>query len=46
MGLAVLADIHAVAPAPPPDGSLEGWIWLIVALAVVVVGGVVLASRH
>jgi len=41
-----VAGIHPVAPAPPPGGSLESWIWLIVALAVIVVGGVVLASRN
>jgi hypothetical protein len=40
------ASIHPLPPAPPPDGSLEGWIWLIVALVVLVIGGVVLASRH
>jgi hypothetical protein len=42
----IVAGIHPLPPAPSPDGSLAGWIWLIVALLVVVVGGVVLASRH
>ena len=40
------AGIHPVPPAAPPDGSLEGWIWLIVALLVLFLGGLVLASRH
>jgi len=42
----LLADIHPVAPAVPPNGSLSSWIWLIVVLAILVVGGMVLASRH
>jgi hypothetical protein len=42
----VLADIHAVPPATAPDGSLGAWLWLIVALALLVAGGLVLASRR
>ena len=45
-GVRLLADIHAVPPAQPPDGSLTGWIWLIVVLAIVVGGGVLLGSRR
>jgi len=44
--VSLLADIHPVAPAVPPGGSLSSWIWLIVVVAVLVVGGLVLASRH
>jgi hypothetical protein len=40
------AEIHPLPPAALPDGSLEGWLWLIVALLVLVVGGLVLASRN
>ncbi len=40
-----LAEIHPVAPAATPDGSLVGWIWVIVVVAVVIAGGVVLTSR-
>ena len=39
-------SVHAAPPAALPDGSLTGWIWLTVVLALVVAGGVVLASRR
>ena len=44
----VLLDsiIHPVAPAPVPDGSLSGWIWLGIVLALVLAGGMVLSSRR
>ena len=40
------AEIHPVPPAVTPDGSLAGWILLAVLLALVVAGGLVLASRR
>jgi hypothetical protein len=42
----LLADFHPVAPAVPPGGSLAGWVWTIVVAAIVIVGGMVLASRR
>jgi len=39
-------DIHPVAPAVSPDGSLVGWIVLAVVLGIIVLGGIVLASRR
>jgi len=42
----VASVVHPVPPATPPGGSLSGWIWLLVLLAVVVAGGVVLTSRR
>jgi hypothetical protein len=29
-----------------PDGSVTGWIWLMVVLALIVAGGLVLTSRR
>jgi hypothetical protein len=42
----LLAHAHAAAPAAPPGDSLAGWLWLIVAVTVIVVAGAVLASRR
>jgi hypothetical protein len=42
----LLATLHPVPPAPVPDGSITGWIWLTIVLALVVAGGVVLTSRR
>lgn len=42
----LLETLHPAPPAPLPDGSLDGWIWLTVVLAVVVLGGIVLTSRR
>ena len=42
----LLADFHPVAPAVAPDGSLAGWVWAVVVVAVVIVGGMVIASRR
>jgi hypothetical protein len=42
----LLAHAHAAAPAVPPGDSLTGWLWLIVAVTVIVVAGAVLASRR
>ena len=38
--------VHPVPPAPDPGGSLSGWIWLTVVLALVIAGGMVLTSRR
>ena len=46
LGVHVLREIHAVPPATAPDGSLGAWLWLIVGLALVLAGGLVLASRR
>jgi hypothetical protein len=40
------AELRPVAPAVTPDGSLAGWVVLAVLLALVVFGGIVLASRR
>ena len=42
----LLAHIYPVPQAPMPDGSIAGWIWLTVVLAVIVACGVVLTSRR
>jgi hypothetical protein len=42
----LLANVHASPPAAVPDGSIEGWLWLAVILAIVVASGLVLASRR
>jgi len=41
-----LAMIRPAPAAPPAGGSVTLWIWFTVALAVVVIGGYVLASRR
>lgn len=38
--------IHPVPPAPHPDGSLEGWLWMSVVLALVLAGGLIVSSRR
>jgi len=42
----LLADLHPAAPATPPAGSLAGWIWLGIAVAIIVAGGLLIASRR
>ena len=42
----LLAAIHPVAPPPSPDGSLAGWVWFGLALAIVVAAGLLIASRR
>jgi hypothetical protein len=42
----VLADFHAVPPAPVPDGSVEGWLLLAVILGALVAAGVFLTARR
>jgi hypothetical protein len=44
----VLLDqlVRPVPPAPHPDGSLTGWIWLTVVLALVLAAGMIVSSRR
>ena len=42
----LLFQVHPAPPAPVPGGSIAGWIWVGVVLALIVVSGVVLASRR
>ena len=45
--ISLYADSFYPVPAGPvPSGSITGWIWLTVVLAVIVVAGVVLISRR
>jgi hypothetical protein len=41
-----LAALRAAPPAHAPNGSLAGWVWLLVTASVIVVAGVVLTSRR
>jgi hypothetical protein len=41
-----LATVRPAPAAPPADGSVALWIWFGVVLAVIVIGGYVLASRR
>ncbi len=41
-----IANVHPATQAATPDGSLEGWVWLAIVLALVVLSGLVLASRR
>ena len=42
----LLESLRPAPPVPPPGAPLSAWVWFAVILAVVVVAGVVLASRH
>jgi hypothetical protein len=42
----LFADLHAVAPAPVPGGSVVGWLLLAVVLAALVTAGVFLTARR
>jgi hypothetical protein len=42
----LLADLHAVAPAPVSEGSVLGWLLLGVVLVAVVTAGVFLTARR
>jgi hypothetical protein len=42
----LVSDLYPLPPAPTPAGSVTGWIWLTIVLAVIVAGGVVLSSRR
>ena len=41
-----LADLHAVPPAPVPEGSVVGWLLVAVVLAAFVAAGVFLTVRR
>jgi hypothetical protein len=41
-----LANLRPAPAAPPAGGSIALWVWLVVALAVVVVAGLVVSSRR
>jgi hypothetical protein len=46
--LLVLFD-QIIRPAPPathPDGSLAGWVWVTIVLALVLAGGMIVSSRR
>ena len=45
-GVQLLADLHPAAPATAPGGSLAGWLWLGIVVAIVVAGGLLIASRR
>jgi hypothetical protein len=42
----LLADLHAVPPAPTPGGSIAGWILVAVVLGLIVAGGMFLTARR
>jgi hypothetical protein len=42
----LLPTIRPAPAAPPVGGSIQVWIWLGLALAVIVVGGYVLSLRR
>jgi hypothetical protein len=42
----LLADLHAVAPAPVSEGLFGGWLVLAVLLAALVLAGVILTARR
>ncbi|HST13311.1 MAG TPA: hypothetical protein VLJ44_00505 [Gaiellaceae bacterium] len=42
----LLADLHAVAPAPVPEGSVAGWLLLAIVGAAVVAAGMFLSARR
>jgi hypothetical protein len=42
----LLARLHPAAPPGPPHASLVAWVAVAVVLGLVVLGGLVLASRR
>jgi hypothetical protein len=38
--------LHAAPPAPPSPTGIAAWIWLVLAICVVVAWTLVLTSRH
>jgi hypothetical protein len=45
-GRVLLADLHAVAPAPVPEGSVLAWLVLGIVLAAIAAAGVFLTARR
>jgi hypothetical protein len=39
-------DLRPAPPAPPAGGSIALWIWLVVALGLIVIAGYVLGLRR
>ena len=42
----LLADLHAVPPAPVPEGSVAGWLLLAILVVAVVTAGMFLSARR
>jgi hypothetical protein len=42
----LLGNVYPLPSAAVPSGSIAGWIWLTVVLALIVACGVVLTSRR
>jgi len=42
----LLADLHAVAPAPVPGGSVTGWLLLAIVVVAIVTAGMFLSARR
>jgi hypothetical protein len=45
-GVLLLATLYPLPKAATPNGSVTGWIWLMIVLALIVAAGVVLSSRR
>ena len=45
-GVLLLATLYPLPKATTPSGSVTGWIWLMIVLALIVAAGVVLSSRR
>jgi hypothetical protein len=45
-GVQLLATLRPAPAAPATGGSIAGWIWLGIALAVIVIGGYILSLRR
>jgi hypothetical protein len=44
--VAHIGEIRPAPALPAPGGSIDEWLWLCLALAVLIVCGLVLASRR
>jgi hypothetical protein len=42
----LIADLHASAPAPIPNGSVAGWLLLAIVVAAMLAAGVFLSARR